>query len=326
MYTAIKSRPFCHYVHTNSLPPQTAKRQNPNRRLKETETDMFKRHLDECRRRRRADAKTPAAKRARHDADAAETDLGDHSEVGTDFYETLIRLLATTALAGFETLAHAIPGASKKQIKHALYRVIGKPAAVARICEAANGRIDRPDKVLQRAASQCVHGTVAILVDRACSEFEITCVLARLAKEGDCEGVLAIVGACESSPEISPVVHKRIVEAALCKAAKRGAINLINDLAPKCDSDALRRVLVHCASRNYAIEAFEALWEHADLCARDLADDIEPGAVRDFLHDLVHKGDECCGACPASRPDNGACVTEPPHWRAHTNGLSALSV
>ncbi|AVK75442.1 hypothetical protein pqer_cds_1020 [Pandoravirus quercus] len=286
---------------------------------------MFKRHLDECQQRRRdAGIGTPAAKRVRRDA--AGTDLGDCSEVGTDFYETLVHLLAVTASAGFKTLVHAIPGASKKQIEQALYRVIDKPTAVARICNAAGGRINRPDEVLQEAASQCVHGTVAILVDRVCSEFEITCVLARLIKQGDREGVLAIVDACESSPEISPVVYKRLVEASLGKATKRDAINIINDLAPRCDGQALRRVLLHCASRNYDIKGFEAVWEHADLCAHDLADDVEPGAARDFLHDVIHKGDGCRGVCPASQPDNGACVTEAPHWRPHTSDLSALSV
>lgn len=288
---------------------------------------MFKRLLDECQRRRDIDTETPAAKRARHDADDAGTGLGNRSEWGINFSETHVRLLATTALAKYDkTLARVIPGASDKQIKQAIYRVISKPAAVARICDAANGRIDRPDEVLQEAASQCVHGTVAILVDRVCSEFEITCVLARLIKQGDREGVLAIVDACESSPEISPVVYKRIVEASLGKAAKRGTINIINDLAPRCDGQALRRVLIHCASRNYGIEGFEAVWEHADLCAHDLGDDIEPGAARDFLHDAIHKGDGCRGTCPASRPDNGARVTEAPHWRPHTSDLSALSV
>ncbi|AGO85454.1 hypothetical protein psal_cds_1176 [Pandoravirus salinus] len=289
---------------------------------------MFKRHLDECQRRRGADAETPAAKRVRYNGDVTDADLGDRSEYCID-PDTLVRLVATSAVAGFNgSLALAIAGASRRHIKRALYRVIDKPAAVARICDGAKGRIGRPDKVLQRAASQCAHKTVTVLVDHACSEFEITCVLARLIKQGDREGVLAIVGACESSPAISPVVRMRLVEAALGKATKRGALDTITDLAPACDSLLLRRVLIRCASRGYDIKVFEAVWEHADLCAHDLADDVEPGAARDFLHDIVHKGQGCIGACTPLQPQgDSSCATVATQWPAHADGAPlALSV
>lgn len=289
---------------------------------------MFKRHLDDCQRRAAhggGDIRTPAAKRVRHNVDPAKAGLWDLSEdVEPD---TLVGLLAAAAAAGLGcTLALMITDASERHVKRALYRVIHNAAAVQRICDAA-GRIGRPDKVLQRAASQCAHKTVGVLVGSACSEFEIACVLARLIKRDDREGVLAVVDACESSPQVSPVVHRRLVEASLCKAAKRGALDTIRDLAPACDNRALRRVLVHCASHGYDIEAFEAVWEHADLCARDLVDDVGPGVARDFLHNLIHKEDGCGGTCAPARPGDGVCLTEAsPPGRAHTDGRSTLSV
>ncbi|BCU02933.1 hypothetical protein [Pandoravirus japonicus] len=289
---------------------------------------MFKRHLDDCQRRAAHSSgavMSPAAKRVRHNVDPGKAGLWDLSEdVDPD---TLVGLLAAAAAAGLGcTLALMIADASERHVKRALYRVIHNAAAVQRICDAA-GRIGRPDKVLERAASQCAHRTVGVLVGSACTEFEVACVLARLIKRGDREGVLAIVDACESSPQVSPVVYKRLVEVSMCKAAKRGALDTIRDLAPACDNRALRRVLIHCASRGYDIEAFEVVWEHADLCAHDLVDDIDPGAARDFLHSLIHKGDGCGGACVPARPSDGAYLAEAsPPGRAHTDGRSALSV
>lgn len=287
---------------------------------------MFKRHLDDCQRRTAHGAdRTPTAKRVRHNVDPAKAGLWDLSEdVDPD---TLVGLLAAAATAGLDcTLALMIADASERHVKRALYRVIHNAGAVRRICDAAHKRVGRPDKVLQRAASRCAHKTVGVLVGRACTEFEIACVLARLIKQGDREGVLAIVDACESSPAISPAVYGRLVEAALCKAAKRGALGTIEDMAPARDSQTLQRVLVRCASRGYDIEAFEAVWKHADLCAHDLVDDIRPGAAQDFLHGLVHKGDGCRGACASPRSVGGARVVQTPHWRAHTHRASTLSV
>lgn len=234
-----------------------------------------------------------SAKRRRTD-DAYDLTVGIDSRVFVGF-------LASAAVGGMTgTLALMAADASDEHIEAALCRVVGKPRAVQRICDAV-GTIKDAHRILCLAATQDARRSIAAIVDGPCSTRDITLALSTLVAADDFDAVMAVVDACTAA---QVRLQECVPRDALCEAARHGAPEMISKLVPRCGKVAARRALVHLASER---RAFEALWARAGLCGRDLVRAVGTGtAAATFLHETIASG--CCDHCAimsrASNRDN----------------------
>nr|UMO80238.1 hypothetical protein [Pandoravirus aubagnensis] len=234
-----------------------------------------------------------SAKRRRTD-DAHNLTVGIDSRVFVGF-------LASAAIGGMtDTLGLMAADASDKHIEAALCRVVDKPKAVQRICDAV-GTIKDAHRILCLAATQDARRSIAAIVDGPCSTRDITLALSTLVVAGDFDAVMAIVDACTAT---QVRLQECIPRDALCGAARHGAPKMVDRLVSSCDKVAARQALVYLANER---RAFEALWACAGLCARDLVHAVGTGTTGAiFLQEAIASG--CCDRCAimsrASSRDN----------------------
>nr|UDO47093.1 hypothetical protein [Pandoravirus massiliensis] len=190
-----------------------------------------------------------------------------------------------------KTLALMVADASPEHIEAALCRVVDKPRAVQRICNAV-GTIEDAHRILCLAATQDARQSIAAIVDGPCSTRDILSALSTLVAAKDVDAVMALVDACAAAQCGQPQSQQLLYRDALCEAARQGEPDVIDGLVSRCGKTKAREALVHLASEP---RAFELLWARAGLCARDLVDAVGTGNAADFLRDTIASG--CCDRC-----------------------------
>jgi hypothetical protein len=144
--------------------------------------------------------------------------------------DVLMRLVAGASVMGFvDTMNHLIKDASPSHVAEILCLALHSAPAVRRICD-TDVVIDRPDKVLERAAAGGFCASAVAIIDGACTIFEIEQVFSRLVRRGNTAAVLTLANACASSQRISPPVYARLVDACATEATTRGMDQLADDL------------------------------------------------------------------------------------------------
>lgn len=240
------------------------------------------------------------AKRRRAD-DAYDLAVGIDPRSFADF-------LARAAVGDMtKTLALMVADASDEHIEAALCRVVDKPRAVQRICDAV-GTIKDAHRILCLAATRDARRSIAAIVERACSTRDIVSALSTLIAAKDVDGVMAIADACAAArhEHQQQQPSQRFYRDALCEAARQAEPQVIVALVSRCGKANAPEALVHLANEPLA---FQALWARAGLCGRDLVDAVgTASAAATFLHEAIASG--CCDRCEiASRSSTPSALS-----------------
>ncbi|WBR14909.1 hypothetical protein pkur_cds_735 [Pandoravirus kuranda] len=135
--------------------------------------------------------------------------------------------------------------------------------------------------------------------------------LAREVSEDDMERIIhsaasldkgdVVAGLFEACAEVvAPDTWARWAFAVLCEAAERDRLCVIDHVVDIARPADVREALLRCAGPRRRVDAFEMMWEFADMCVHDFIRHLPEGVGRDHLYDLIDDDVGCEGYCTAA--------------------------